>query len=226
MTVAAAQLLTRDGWLGHQPTAFQAALLDIVIWRHVEAGTTINYAGDADGGIWGVAQGQLDMISAVSAVDSPVADIHLPGSWGGMAPLLGRTRVSNGTARIPTLMAVVPLSRLQQLLGQHPEWWECIAQLAMDFAVHYGGATGDLLIRDSRQRCIAVLLRLADCRHVDRAMPPTIIISHGDLAAASNMSRHPAGEVLRELDALGHIDLGYRQVTILDALALRAIADG
>jgi hypothetical protein len=40
------------------------------------------------------------------------------------------------------------------------------------------------------------------------------------------MSRYPAGEVLRELDALGHIELGYRQVTILDAPALRSIVDG
>jgi [acyl-carrier-protein] S-malonyltransferase len=81
-------------------------------------------------------------------------------------------------------------------------------------------------IRDARQRCIAVLLRLADCRHRDPAAPPTIIINHADLAAAANMSRHPAGEVLRELDSLGLIALGYGRVTIIDAAQLRAIVDG
>jgi hypothetical protein len=45
-------------------------------------------------------------------------------------------------------------------------------------------------------------------------------------AAAANMSRHPVGEVLRELDRLGFIDLGYAQVTIRNATALRALVDG
>lgn len=220
-----ARLLSGE-WISRQPEAFQRALLDIVVWRHVEAGTTINHAADDAGGIWGLAHGQIDIASALGEPGSPVGDVYLPGQWAGIGPIFGRPRGADGSARIASLVAMVPLPRLQTLLRNNPGWWECVGQLATYMSFRYGGATGDLLIRDSRQRCIAVLLRLADCRHRDPATPTTIILNHADLAAASNMSRHPAGEVLRELDALGLIDLGYGKVTIRDAAALRAIVDG
>lgn len=213
-------------WISRQPAAFQRALLAVAIWRHVEAGTTINHAADEAGGIWGLARGQIDLASALSVPGSPVADLVLPGQWAGVGPIFGRARGADGTARITSLVAMVPLDRLQAQLRHNPIWWECVGQLANHFGFRYGGAAGDLLIRNSRQRCIAVLLRLADCRRRDPATPTTIILNHADLAAAANLSRHPAGEVLRELDALGLIDLGYRQVTIRNAAALRAIVDG
>lgn len=219
-----ARLLSGD-WISRQAEAFRVALLDIVVWRHVDAGTTINHAADDAGGIWGLARGQIDVASALSEPGSPVGDVYLPGQWAGIGPIFGLPRGADGTARIASLVAMVPLHRLQMLLRDNPGWWECVGQLATQMSFRYGGATGDLLIRDSRQRCIAVLLRLADCRHRDPATPPTIILNHADLAAASNMSRHPAGEVLRELDALGLIELGYGKMTIIDAAKLRAMVD-
>lgn len=219
-----ARLLSGD-WISRQPQAFQRALLAIAVWRHVEAGTTINRAADEAGGIWGVARGQIDIASALGVPGSPVGDLSLPGQWGGAGPIFGRPRGADGTARVASLVAMVPLHRFQALLRDNPGWWECVGQLANHLSFRYGGMVGDLLIRDSRQRCIAVLLRLADCRHRNPPTPLTIILNHADLAAAANLSRHPAGEVLRELDALGLIELRYRQVTILDAPALRAIVD-
>jgi CRP/FNR family transcriptional regulator, cyclic AMP receptor protein len=218
------QLLSGE-WASRQPEAFQRALIDIVVWRHVEAGTTINHAADEAGGLWGLARGQIDVASALSEPGSPVGDLYLPGQWAGIGPIFGRPRGADGTARVASLVAIVPLQRLQGQLQANPGWWECLGQLATYQVFRYGGAIGDLLIRDARRRCIAVLLRLADCRHRNPAAPPTIIVNHADLAAAANMSRHPAGEILRELDALGLIDLGYGKVTIIDAAKLRAIVD-
>jgi CRP-like cAMP-binding protein len=220
-----ARLLSGD-WLSRQPEAFRRALLDIAVWRTVAAGTTMNHAADATGGIWGLARGQIDIASGLGVPGSPVADLYLPGQWAGIGPIFGRPRGADGTARVASLVALVPLHRLQTLLRDNAMWWECVGQLANHLNFRYGGAVGDLLIRDSRQRCIAVLLRLADCRKRDPATPPTIILNHADLAAAANLSRYPAGEVLRELAALGHIDLGYGRVTIRNAAALRAIIDG
>ena len=220
-----ARLLSGE-WMRRQPQAFHQALLDIAVWRHVEAGTTIIHAADDTGGIWGLARGQIDIASALGEPGSPVGDLYLPGQWAGIGPIFGRPRGADGTARIASLVAIVPLQRLRVLLRDNPGWWECVGQLATHMSFRYGGATGDLLIRDSRRRCIAVLLRFGDCRWADPSSPPTIILNHADLAAAANMSCHPAGEVLRELDALGHVDLRYGQVTIRNADALRAIVDG
>ena len=213
-------------WISRQPEAFQQALLGAVVWHRVEAGTTINHAADEVGGIWGIARGQIDIASAISAPGSPVGDCLMPGQWAGSAPILGRPRAADGTARVESLVAMAPFNRLQAMLRDMPGWWECLGQLANHQCLRYAGAAGDLMIRDGRQRCIAVLLRLGDCRWRDPALPPTIILTHTDLAAAANMSRHPVGEVLRELDRLGFIDLGYAQVTIRNATALRALVDG
>jgi CRP-like cAMP-binding protein len=220
------RLLLGGEWISRQPEAFQQALLGMVAWHRVEAGTTINHAADEVGGIWGVARGQIDVASAMSVPGTPVGDFYLPGQWGGFAPILGRPRAADGTARVESLVAMVPFDRLQALLRGSSGWWECLGQLATHHCLRYGGAASDLMIRDTRQRCIAVLLRLADCRWRDPAVPPTIILNHTDLAAAANMSRHPAGEVLRELDRLGFIAHGYAQITIRNAAALRAIVDG
>lgn len=220
------EALQSGDWLRSQPEVFRNALIEAAVWREIKAGTTINHGGDAVGGMWGVARGQVDMSSALSTADSPIADIHLPGRWGGTGPIFGKPRAADGTVRVASLIAFVPLPRLQVLLHQNPEWWQCLGQLAIEYAYRYGGATGDLLIRDSRLRCIAVLLRLADCRHHDPLRPPNIFLSQIDFAAAVNMARHTAGEVLRQLRAAGHIELGYCSVTIRDAAALRAMVDG
>ena len=219
-------LLLGGEWISRQPEAFQQALLGALVWRRVTAGTTINHAADEVGGIWGVARGQIDIASAISSPGSPVGDCFLPGQWAGFAPIFGRPRAADGTARVESLVAMVPFDRLQALLRESPGWWECVGQLASHQCLRFGGAVGDLLIRDGRQRCIAALLRLGDCRWSDPAVPPTIILNHTDSAAAANMSRHPVGEVLRELDRLGFIDLGYARVTIRNATALRALVDG
>jgi len=119
----------------------------------------------------------------------------------------------------------VPQARLQALLAAEPAWWRPIGMLATELAFRYGGATGDLLIRDGRRRALAVLLRLAGSRHRDRAAPPTIHISQSEFAAAANLSRHPAGEILREMAGQGLVGLGYGQIIVHDAAALRALVD-
>jgi hypothetical protein len=45
------------------------------------------------------------------------------------------------------------------------------------------------------------------------------------LAAASNMSRYPTGELLRDLERQQLVSIGYRSVTIISPIALR-MADG
>ncbi len=67
--------LTSDGWFSRQPAAFQAALAEIIQPRVVTAGTIFNRGGDEAGGIWGLVRGQIDVSSAVSDLESPLADI-------------------------------------------------------------------------------------------------------------------------------------------------------
>ena len=222
---AESAVLLQRGWLSRLPADVQRALLDAAVWREIAEGQTFNRGGDEEGGIWGVARGQIDAVSAVSAPDTPIADTFLPGRWGGFGPVFGHPRAAHGTARVATLVALVPQARIMALLTDNPGWWAHFGALAFEDARRYGGALGDALIRDPRRRAIAVLLRLAD-RRLDGEDPTTIIFTQDQLAAAANMSRYPAGEVLRGLEAEGAITLGYRSITINNPAAMRAMVDG
>jgi hypothetical protein len=53
----------------------------------------------------------------------------------------------------------------------------------------------------------------------------TVDLSQDELGRMANLSRHPAGERLRAICALGLLSLGYGQITIHDAAAMRRIAE-
>jgi CRP/FNR family cyclic AMP-dependent transcriptional regulator len=218
-------LLLQRGWLSAQPGYFQESMLAIATWHDIAAGAAFNRGGDTSGGIWGIEHGQIDLASAVSTPDTPLADVYLPGQWGGIGPLFGQFRAADGIARRPTRVLYVAKPRLLELLGEHPGWWEHFGALAASFAFRYGGAVGDLLLRDASRRCIAVLLRLAGCRWNDDALPVTIVFTQDELAGAANMSRFPVGKLLRDLERRGLVAIGYRSMTIIDAARLRAIVD-
>ena len=81
----------------------------------------------------------------------------------------------------------------------------------------------DLMIRDSNQRLIAVLLRLGGCRRATPTAPNAIVVdvSQEDLAAMANLSRGTANSILRKLEEAGEIAISYRQHIILKPDALR-----
>jgi CRP-like cAMP-binding protein len=221
------ELLQRVGWLSRQPTAFQQALFDVGDWRHVKPGKTINHGGDENGGVWGIASGQMNMTSVLGTSSSPVADIQLAGSWGGFGPIFRRPRGADATARLPSLILFVPQLPLERVLNDHPAWWRALGELAAGTAFRYGGSLGDTLIRNTLERCAALLLRLSDCRRRDNELgiPITISCSQDEFAALANLSRQGAGIVLRQLADSGMISLGYRAIIILDAGAMRALLD-
>ena len=225
--VDAARLLTDAGWLSRQPLEFQQRLVAAGEWREVEAGTTINRAGDDSGGVWGIAAGQMNMTSALGVSGSPVGDIQLPGSWGGVGPIFRRPRGADATARMQSLVLYVPQARLQRLLAENPAWWQAMGELATDLAFRYAGGLGDMMIRNTNERCAAVLLRLADCRRRDRelGLPVTIHCSQDEFAAIANLSRQRAGIILRDLVNRNYVELGYSTITVVAAGPLRRMID-
>jgi CRP/FNR family transcriptional regulator, cyclic AMP receptor protein len=212
--------LLSHGWLAHQPADLRQALAGILRWRRFDPDESVYQSDELGGGMIGIASGQLGVTSAIAAVDSPLAHVLLPGDWEGPAPLFGVNRVASCTAMTPALVAVLPYVLIRQLLAGNPAWWEQMARFTFDVLIRYGGAFGDMLIRDSDRRCLAVLLRLGGCRFAGDA-PVSVAISQGDLAAAANLSRHIAGDALRQQELQGRVHVGYRKIEILEPAALR-----
>lgn len=226
MNVAAGiEFLRSNGWLSRTPPAFQDAMLGIAVWSVVEPGISVIIAGVQGGGIWGVADGQVDITSGLSTAESPPAHIGHAGSWWGAAPVFGRPRIASMTIRSTAMLVQLPLVALNAQLDRNPAWWRHVGDLVVEHMELASVGMADLLIRNSRRRCVAVLLRIASRR---LGMPAsesaaTVSVSHDDFAAMANLSRHTSGEILRELEADGLITLGYRSITLREPASLQAI---
>ena len=221
------RLLSRIGWLSETSPDFRKRLLATAVWREVAPGKVFNRAGDRDVGMWGIASGQINLATGLSVGDSPVAEVWLPGHWGGFGPLLHGFRAANAEPAVPSLLAFVPYSALTQLLKEQPAWWMFLGRLSARYTFRFAGAVGDLLIPDPRLRLIAVLLRLADCRHrdADIGLPIALRLTQLQLAQCANVSRQLVGPLLHKLEATGAIDVGYRELRVLRAAPLRRSLD-
>lgn len=226
---ACTEVLAQHGWLSTTPAAFTDAILAHCRWRQVEAGAAIQHAGEIGGAIIGLARGTISITTSLGAPDSPVLHIGHPGQWFGFVPLFSAiARPNSIVARSDAVLASLSQSELERLLSNHPDWWRHVGALG----IHYGNiainTAADLMIRDSKRRCAASLLRMADCRFVDRGGQSTIEapLSQDELAALSNLSRTSISTILHGLVTDGLITLGYRSVTLHDTARLRTLVDG
>lgn len=221
------QALRQNGWLRHVPADFADAVLALCQWRRFSAGEGIQFAGDEGGNLFGLSAGTVAMTTAMTAPDAPMTDIGHPGRWFGFVPLFGgEPRAVTVEARSDVVLAVLSQTAFAGLLDNWPGSWRYTGTLG---TIGYGhiasNIAGDMMIRNSRRRCIAALLRLANCRFGDRQGQTSAQLSQGEIAAIANLSRTTINTILGELEAEGLIVLGYRSVVLVDVGLLRRIAD-
>lgn len=220
-----AALLRRADWFAATTPDFQAAVLAQCQWQWFAAGETITHGGDTRGGMVAIAHGAVSIIPAIGAPDMPMIHIASSPFWLGSNPLINhRPRLVSVIARSRCLVALAPEHGLAALLAENPGWWRFIALHVCEAMVIASQIAADLLIPDSRRRCIAVLLRIAGCRDVGTA-PVKAAMTRDELAAMANLSRQTIGPMLHTLADAGHIAISYRSITLNDPAALRNIAD-
>jgi CRP/FNR family transcriptional regulator, cyclic AMP receptor protein len=220
--------LLNNGWLRHVPPEFGAAFMAHCHWRNVDAGVSISHAGDHGQSIIGLSRGVVSVFTALSAPDTPIVTVSHPGTWFGFIPMFSDLpRAVSMVARSDVRLAYIAQSEVETLLASRPEWWRHFAALGILYGNSAINVAADLMIRDSKRRCVASILRLADCRFVDRpgGRPIEAPLSQEDLAAISNLSRTSVSTIVRELENQGLISLGYRTIALLDTDRLRALVD-
>lgn len=220
--------LLNNGWLSHVPPEFGAAFMAHCHWRNTEAGVSISHAGDNATTIMGISRGVASIFTALSSPDAPIVTICHPGTWFGYVPMFSNLpRPVSLTARSDVRLAYIARPEVEALLTARPEWWRHFAALGIIYGNSAVNIASDLMIRDSKRRCAAAILRLADCRFADRpgGRPIEAPLSQDELAAMSNLSRTSVSTIVRELETGGLIRLGYRTMELLDTDRLRAIVD-
>lgn len=223
----AAQYLVSHGWLAKTSPAFATALLDTAHWRRYAPGDSIIHAGDKASDFLGLAGGTVAVTSALGAADAPVAHIITAPWWFGYAPMVNhRGRVLSCTAKSPVLIAQIRQSAVEKLLAADPQNWRSLAELAFESMELALNMATDLMIRSSRRRCAATLLRIAGCRFAETRPPAIAWISQEELGGIANLARSTLNLILGRLESDGLISRGYNQIILHNPQALRAIADG
>jgi len=221
-----ADILTREGWLTRTPADFQSAVISGCIPTRRAAGEPLYQIGDAPGGLFGICSGALEISTPLGDPDADVLHLAQPGFWFGAGPALtGEPRRMRVGVRTDTVLAHLPLTALNRIMANRPEWWRHVGALAIENMDVVIGAAADLLIRDNRRRCVAVLLRLCGARYADPCSDASLdlAVSQTELASMAHLSRNGAGAVLRQLARCDLIDLGYRTITVRAPAAMRAI---
>jgi CRP/FNR family cyclic AMP-dependent transcriptional regulator len=223
-----ALVLSQNGWLSRMPADFRRAVLQCSLWQRYEPGASLFVAGDPPGGLFGVADGAVGASTGFGAPDTPVLHIARPGFWSGEGSILsGEARRISVFAITEALIANVPLPALRTLLSERPEWWRHIGQLALASSDLVANGLADMAIRDSTQRCAAILLRLCDCRFSDSAdISREVMVTQEEMAALANLSRATVNTILRRLATRRWVELRYRSIVVTGTKGLRRIANG
>lgn len=216
-------LLRGSGWLADIAEPLQGKLIAQGRWIERAAGEPLAMAGEEVGGLTGIAIGTVFSRAGNAPPDVSMTDLHFAPVWMASRALVpGEARMLSVVAQTEVKALRIPQFALFQLMGEHPE---LTAHLFRNFANLFARMTiviGNAHLRDGRERCIAVLLRIVDDRYQGHA-PDWIPIGQMDLAGMANVSRQKVGDVLRELEALGLVELGYRQMRVLDKDRLLAL---
>lgn len=212
-----------DPLLAQLPHDARAALLKHAVTQRFRAGEALYHIGDPAGGIYLVLEGGMRVEIATGTLNTFIAHYMPPGIWfGEPSALTGKPRMVGVTAAQDSELLHVSLPNLNQLITQFPETLRYLAVITQFHLRTAIGAIGDLMIRDTEPRFIAILMRLAGIR--DGAVAGVrhdVFFSQEEIAAMANVARTTANTLLRRFEKDGLIEITYRRIVIIDEPGLR-----
>ena len=224
----AQKFLIGYGWLSKTEPYFRDAVIARSHFKLVKPGEVLFLAGDEPRGLFGLAGGAVSASIAPDDSIPLIAHFFLPGSWFGEIPALtGRGYIVGLKATRESFFLQLPMSSLRSILDADPRGWRFLGLLAAEHTELSVGVVSDLMRRDSNQRFIALLMRMAGCRTDSKQNTPAaeVRVSQEDLAAISNLARTTVSSILQGLEKTGLIELRYRCIRVINQEGLRELID-
>ena len=206
-------------WLGGVSEQVVRQLQRLTEFVQFEDKSVIYTLGGPQKSLWAVASGQVQVRVAFFELEPVLGHIHHPGAWFGESELIQRI---DGLVEMKTVgstvVAKVPYSRFRTLAYQQPELWEAFARLVSMNQLLAISAANDLVLRTSRKRIAAALLRLSGQRGVFQGSAQTDIVhaSQQEIAELSNISLSKASVHLGAMAQEGLVRLEYGRIILLD----------
>ncbi|WP_159792200.1 Crp/Fnr family transcriptional regulator [Croceibacterium salegens] len=194
-----------------------SALIELGKRKFAPPRTTIINAGDPPGGLFLVTDGCADVSFPSSSGEEALCRLCWPGDWFGHVSIFTHVE-RRATVRSRTSLSYiyVPAPTVLKFLEEDSGHWRTLASLVIRELQSEMTAHSDLLIGDSRLRCLATLVRLCGCN----GQPPAVDysrqlpVSQEELGQLTNLCRNGIGTLLRKFRQNGIISLQYRGIHV------------
>jgi CRP-like cAMP-binding protein len=213
----------KSGWLGHLDPALACKILNAGKMAHYGDGDTIYAFAQEQSRLFGVARGMVRMWVTMNEQAPQFGHVAGPGFWFGETELVtGNASIMEMTASGATSLFRIDRKAIDTLAAEAPGIWQGIALLAVMNEGTALGAADDLMVRKSRERLAAVLLRLSSHRNAPQGVPPLreIPVTQAELSEAVCLSRSSTAALLAEFVRSGLIRTDYGAIAILDPAGL------
>lgn len=215
-----------SGWLSHVPKDLADALLKRGRIRDYSEGDTIYAVGNEEQSLFGIKSGKVRMFISVN--DHPLRFAHVasPGFWfGEFEFIMPQPRVMEMIAAERLNLIEITRDAFDQIAGLDPRAWHAVAKLAALNEAISLGAADDLMVKDTKQRLVSVLLRLAGHRNGFQGNPATndVPVTQRELADAACLSLSKAAALLSELENEGRLSTDYGSIGLLDVAGLKEL---
>jgi CRP-like cAMP-binding protein len=210
-------VLAEIGWLSRQPTDFQSLVARLGRWRSLDAGETIYHAGDEPEGLFGLAEGILEITFPLISDEPVVVHRAEPGFWiGDTAILTDQKRIITVSAATRVRVFVIPASSVRRIVEDDPRYWRSFYEQCVTNQETTLMLLAEAVSLSPRARIARILLRLA---LPDGSVPG----NQEDLGRLLGMSRSSVRRALSSLIEIGAVTSGYGTIAIRDRTILEKL---
>ena len=209
--------LARVGWLSRQPREFQSAISRVGRWREFKPGEVIYLAGDEPDGLYGLADGALQMSFPLVGAEEVVVYRAEPGFWIGEAAILAdQPRFVTLVAATAARVLFLPKSALLRMIEADPRHWRAFYEQSVGNQIITVTLLAEVLSLTPRARVARLLLRLADGEGIVEG-------NQEDLARLLGMTRSSIRRAVGNLVENGIVSSGYGKLVIEERDRLEAL---
>ncbi len=202
------------GWLAQQPPAFRGWAAATGRWRRYREGQVLYDAGDPSDGLYGLADGALDITFPLVAEEPVTLHRAEVGFWIGDSALLAQEpRAVSVHVAAPSRVLFIAGGAVRAMLAERPEHWRAFYLLSHTNAVTAVNLLAEVLALTVTARVARRLLRLADGDGV-------VSVTQTDLAKLVGVARATLQRAFEELAEAHAIETGYGSVKITDRASL------
>jgi CRP-like cAMP-binding protein len=222
------RVLRQGTWFANLPVPLQEAIVRGSVVRSFAKGQVLSLEDSPPKGMFVVLEGRVRVVRTLPGGEEALYHIGEPGFWfGALALVAMRKTVVSIFAETTTRVMVLPKPQFERIVADEPRYIRHFALLLADrhatllqiLALAHGLTPMD--------RLRARLAESVEMKHRDRiaADSPTLNISQSELATMIGVSRQKLNGLLKELEAVGLVELGFRRIRVPDPARLRGVTE-